>query len=187
MVCYRLSSLGDLPSYPLETKGLSRPELTHCWTEGYNASFIIPLLHEGQLIKQIIFQDSFALISQDNSQIINVKLNNIFVGSYLYNILNPKHTIVVTIPNDFSEDTAIISFEIPNACPVSIYDSRILGVAFNVIELVTDNEIKQQEDAIRHYQMQQANERNQQMEQLSNTLNEVMTRNLRMFQTTRLW
>jgi hypothetical protein len=149
---FRLAAEGDVPLFPFETQGLSGFEKTHRWTEGKSVSFVIPLHHEGQAIRGVVFRDTRGLISPSYSQTVNVLLNGHVVRQYIYQIESPSHTIEILFPSDLTGETAIVSFDIPNACVVKVAvpnseDPRVLGVWFNYIEFITEAQIQARKQA----------------------------------------
>jgi hypothetical protein len=119
----------DVPM-PLQLKAgeFAASEGTHRWTVGQLSTMTIPLDADiNQRPHAITFMDVSSCIPGHHTQLVNVKLNGVLVGQYIFSAANPTQTIKVPIPANL-EGNAQLVFETPNARAPGPQDPRVLGI-----------------------------------------------------------
>ncbi len=124
-------------------KGFSVGQIDHRWTDGTEASLIVPQV-QGKHIKQIVFE-THGMVSDTVSQSLEVTIEGIGQQKYKYNNSTTSHTIKIDIPANYTDDIKI-NFQIPDACLarwVDPYnkDDRVLGIQFTTAKVYYDKSV----------------------------------------------
>ncbi|MBY0273163.1 MAG: hypothetical protein K2X02_07180 [Alphaproteobacteria bacterium] len=123
---------------PFSSSGFSGFEHSHRWTEGTEASIILPLAEMASPPSRISFFDTRALVTGSHTQDLIVKVNGKEVRRIVYTTDNNNQTIDIPLPK---ADQAKIEFVIPDAAsPLELgiaADKRKLGISFREVQFQT--------------------------------------------------
>jgi hypothetical protein len=140
---YRIAQEGKDPFFPFQTTGFSDAEKTHTWTVGPKVIISFPVDHENGRIIEFQLNDTRALVADDYTQTVKVKLNDTYIRDYVFDARRClTHTITVTIPKELSGNVEL-TLETPHSTKSHVLypdndDPRQLGLALTSAEVCFD-------------------------------------------------